>query len=635
MRAAPPAPPAGRAVYASLAAALCLAIGTRARAEAYTPPPGQGYVNVRTDGGAKGDGTTDDTAALKAILEAGKESPHPKFGAAREIYIPDGVYLVSQPIVVGDKKKSIFGQSTENTILKLKDNCPAFQGQPTPLLDVKGRRHFAQNFFQRIRRLTIDVGTGNPGAVGLEFHTNNGGGVYDVVIRSSDPDKRGAVGLSQTKGSGPGLIWNVAVDGFEVGSLITGSLHSMAFAQITLTNQRKVGFQNRGNTVSIEGLVSRNRVPALENLGDGGHLAIVNADLAGGDPGGPAVVNDKAALFARNLRTRGYGSAIRCDGKEARGPNVEEFVWPGVLSLFPTPQRSLGLPIERPPFPPLPRHDQWKVVVAEGEKNDLTAPLQRAIDEGHEHIFVSNAKFGLIRDTIHVRGKVKRISGAPTWFRSEGFTRDKLVSYKPLKIETAPNKKPVWRIEDGESDTVMLEFLADSYGSAEWAVEHASKRTLILWAEGGQYRNTVTGGKVFFLDGGPGPGTVLNGPQKAWAWHTNTESYTHNPHILNNGATLWILGIKTEKDRTIVRTTNGGYTEIIGGLLYKNRERIGPAPAFVNEGANVSLSYKVTGQVYPVHVLETRGGETRELPSKTTHGRRVPLYVGYTARPKE
>jgi hypothetical protein len=233
-----------------------------------------------------------------------------------------------------------------------------------------------------------------------------------------------------------------------------------------------------------------------------------------------------------------------------------------------------------------------------------------------------------------VRNKVKRISGAVTRFRSEGFTKDKLITYKPLKIEKAADKKPVWRIEDGEPDVVALEFLGDSYGSAGWAVEHASKRTLVLWAAGGQYKNTVTGGKVFFIDGGPGPGTVINGPQKAWAWHTNTESYAHNPHILNNGGTLWILGIKTEKDRTIIKTINGGFTELIGGLLYKNRERIGPAPAFVNDNANVSLSYKVTGRAYPVHVVETRGETTRELPREKTHGRRVPLYVGWRSRPQ-
>ena len=85
---------------------------------------------------------------------------------------------------------------------------------------------------------------------------------------------------------------------------------------------------------------------------------------------------------------------------------------------------------------------------------------------------------------------------------------------------------------------------------------------------------------------------------------------------------------------TVIETINGGFTELIGGLLYKNRERIGPAPAFVNDNANVSLSYKVTGRPYPIHVAETRGETTRELPREKTYGRRVPLYVGWRSRPQ-
>ena len=618
---------AGAPRAAAIACALALAVTVAARGQDYTPPPAAGYVNVRTDGGARGDGATDDTAALKPIIEAGKNAPHPKFGAARHIYIPNGVYLISQPIVVGDKKKAIFGQSTAKTILKLKDNCPAFAGKPTPVIDTRGRRHFAQNFFQRIRNLTIDTGSGNPGAIGLEFHTNNGGGVYDVLIRTSDPGKRGAVGLSQTRGSGPGLIWNVAVHGFDVGSLITGGLHSMAFYGITLRNQRVCGFQNKGNVASIGRLVSRNRAPAVMNSG-GGHMVIAGGELTGGNPAQTAILNDQAGFFCRDITTSGYGTAIRSGDAVVKGPAVDDFAWPEVATLFDTPKRSLHLPVEEPPMPPLPARAQWTVVEAEGKNDDLTVPLQRAIDAGHEHIFVSNTKFGRIRDTIHVRGRVKRITGAPTVFRTEGFTRDKLVSYKPLKIDRAQDPKPVWRIEDGQSDVVVLEFLHDSYGSAGWAVEHASKRTLILWAAGGSYRNTVTGGKAFFIDCGPFPGSILRGPQKVWAWHTNTESYAHSPHILNDGATLWVLGLKTEKDRTIVRTIRGGFTEILGGLLYKNRERIGQAPAFVCQDASVALSYKVTGQRYQVHVLEAQAGQTRELTHERTYGRKVALFVG-------
>lgn len=34
------------------------------------------------------------------------------------------------------------------------------------------------------------------------------------------------------------------------------------------------------------------------------------------------------------------------------------------------------------------------------------------------------------------------------------------------------------------------------------------------------------------------------------------------------GGRLWILGLKTEKDDNVIKTKNGGATEVLGGLLY-------------------------------------------------------------------
>lgn len=105
-------------------------------------------------------------------------------------------------------------------------------------------------------------------------------------------------------------------------------------------------------------------------------------------------------------------------------------------------------------------------------------------------------------------------------------------------------------------------------------VQHASRRTLVL--RGGSYMNTVSGGKVFIEDTTAVP--LMFDHQQVWIRQMNTESYQHNPHIVNHGSDVWILGLKTEKDRTIIGTYQGGRTEVLGALLYKNRERIGPAP---------------------------------------------------------
>jgi regulation of enolase protein 1 (concanavalin A-like superfamily) len=63
-------------------------------------PPGQPYYNVKNYG-AKGDGVTDDTAAINAaLLAAWKGTASPNHGLGRDgVYFPAGTYLISAPLL--------------------------------------------------------------------------------------------------------------------------------------------------------------------------------------------------------------------------------------------------------------------------------------------------------------------------------------------------------------------------------------------------------------------------------------------------------------------------------------------------------------------------------------------------------
>jgi hypothetical protein len=228
----------------------------------FVPPPGDGLVDVKADCGAKGDGTSDDTAALREAFEAGKARPG-KHGAARAIWLPVGTYLVREPIRVGDKKKFIAGQDRARTVIRLADRSPAFAdpARPTPLISFgKGSRpdwHFAQNFDQRLVNLTIEVGAANPAAVGILYHTNNSGGMHGVTIRSLDPDRRGACGLLLSDRPGPGLVWDGAIEGFDVGCRIDGDLHGMTIGKLSLCGQRACGFRADGNFSMVPAFTNR------------------------------------------------------------------------------------------------------------------------------------------------------------------------------------------------------------------------------------------------------------------------------------------------------------------------------------------------------------------------------------------
>ena len=592
-------------------------------------PPEHGFVNVKTDCGAKGDGRTDDTDALVSVIGTGKDpklggTKHPTFGVVREIYLPPGTYLVSRPLIVGGKKKWIQGAGVGKTVIRLKDNCPGFQdaAKPQYLLDTKGKVHGAQNFGVQFHDVTIDAGAGNPGAVGLHFHTNNGGTCGNVVIRSSDPERRGAVGLAMDQWApGPGLVKNLLVEGFDKGVFISHDQYSMVFEHIILKGQRAVGFENAGNTVSIRDLRSVNSVPALRNHGASALVCLVEAELTGGAAGAAAIENARdGGLFARDIKSRGYGTAIKSDaagGKKVTGPDVDEFSSHGVLSLFDSPHESLRLPIEEPPHLPYGDVAKWVSVAAYGAKPsygrkdrlDCTEAFQKAVDSGAETVTIPAGYGYLITDTIHLRGKLKR-----------------LISYQG-RITARTGEKPLFRLQDGQSPVFVLERGGSTYGSrcGVW-IEHASRRTLVCVGVF-SYRNSVPGGKVFMEDGCALP--LVFDRQKVWIRHVNTESYDVNPHIVNRGGDLWILGIKTEKDRSIIGTYDGGRTELLGGLLYKNRQRVGQAPCFINSEASHSLVYRAKGVPYDVHVEETRGGVTKRLPKEKTHRWRATLYVGY------
>lgn len=585
-------------------------------------PADAGFADAKRDFGARGDGVVDDTASLQKALE----------GPTRQIFLPEGIYLVSDTLTFGSKKRTLQGAGRDRTVLRLRDHAPGY-GDPKkgkPVLDTRGKTHFAQNFFNYVLDLTIEVGAGNPGAVAVRFHTNNGGGMFRVRLRG----RSGAVGLAQTDGPGPGLVREVSIEGFDVGSLISGELHSMTFEGLVLEGQKECGFRNRGNSAFLRGLRSRNSCPAVINEGKSSFLILVEADLAGGT-GGAAVLNTgDAVLFARDLRTTGYGTALQSDGRSIRGPNVEEFTSHEPVALFPGPRKSLRLPIEDPPEIPLDPPSEWADVTrfsADGEDDrDDTEAIQKAFDSGRSTVFFPRGSSYRISDTIRVRGKVRRILGLPSGLKPVGFPRDEFDARSNSVRRDPGEKKPVFRVEEGESPVVLFERLFDNYGQYGIMIEHASRRTLVVRSfQGASTRNTVPGGKAFFEDVGAAP--FLFDRQKVWMRQVNTESYVDNPHILNRGGDLWILGIKTEKDRTIVGTEGGGRTEVLGGFLYKNRERIGPAPAFTSVDSSLSLAYKAIGVPYQVHVEEVRGGEKRQLtPDRIPTGRpTVPLYAGW------
>jgi hypothetical protein len=565
------------------------------------PPDVPAMIDVKRDCGAKGDGVADDTAALnKAMNEMAK-------GKYCLVYIPNGTYLVSGPVSYGAVRTFVHGQSRSKTIIKLKDSCDGFTDPRSPLPVLSTVDHGAVwnqrdkwrsgvIFRQSLYNVTIDIGKGNAGAVGLVYMNNNQGTVANVLIRSSDPAGAGLWGLGLVlQWPGPALIDDLAIEGFDYGVYSNQGQYSVTFKNLTLNNQLKAGFYNKSQVINIHRLTSkqtRSDVPAIQQ--DSGFITLVTADCSG--KGKAAIARVKSGLYVRDMKTAGYESAIDSAGEKVPGPKVDEWCTGKPMNLHGPAGGSLRLPVEETPEVPWGPLEGWVSprkfgAVGDGKMDD-TAAIQKAIDSGAHTIYFGPKEGFLICDTIHVRKNVRRITGLGARFPTDKSMAD----------------KTLFRIEDGEAPVVVIERM--NPGGAKVGIEQASGRTVVIRGyTGPPYANTAPG-KVFIEDFCGTANTYGKGCQ-AWIWQLNTETEGNGRwNAINDGGTVWLFGQKTEKGFTAFTTRNGGKTEALGALHYAHGA-IAQGLYVIEDG---EMSIVSGGGPPPQSVIDTRGGQTKQLP---------------------
>ena len=576
---------------------------------------------------AKGDGTADDTAAIQRALD-----DYPARCAI--LYLPNGVYLVSDTLRWGgtpdqQKQTVLWGQSQRGTVLKLRDDCPGFENPKEPKAVVYTGQRPAQRFGNEVHNLTVDTGVGNPGATGVQFIANNHGGVYDVAILSGDG--RGVIGLDlgYTDEQGPCLIKRVRVLGFDVGVRTATSVASETLEHITVEHQNVVGFRNEGQPCTVRDLRSVNDVPAFHAAG--GFTVLVDCDWKGvGKAAGPlassrlppALIEDSNVVI-RNLKTSGYRVAIHRlrgervpgagDGRDVQGPDVVEFHTKPPVSLFEPAGKPLNLPVKETPDLPWDPLADWVApqkfgAVADDGKDDSQA-IQAAVDAGKPTVYLPRGRYD-VADTVVLRGKVRRLIGCKAIIQVAGALRTQ--------------QKPVFRFEDGAEPVVAVEEMITDFSSGPyWFMEHAAKRALVLRRLGinfqGAHAYHGSGTGPVFLEDVVGRWFRFKG-QSVWARQFNPEG--DGTHILNDGGTMWILGLKTEGGGTLVETRNGGKTEVLGGFSY-SVGRVDDSPMFLVDNAMASVSFAevcFSGKPFSVIAREVREARRARCARTTLAG---------------
>lgn len=563
------------------------------------------WINVKQDFGAKGDGVTDDTAAIKKAIAA----PHGDYTRPNILYFPAGTYLISDTLQLREDRYACCvtfqGQGEEQTIIKLQNSANGFTDKNKPKAAIatkKGNEAF-RNFF---RDLTVNTGSENPGAVGIDYVSSNRGAIINVTIKSEDGS--GKTGLSMTrKWPGPSLIKHFTVEGFDRGIHTKHPEYGLTLEHIELKNQNTVGILNEGNTLAIRGIESVNSVPVIENKK--GLIIAMEGIFKGGTKNNTAITN-QGYFYARDVQTKGYRSAMENNGVTVAKSSIKEYISHSVYSLFDSPEQSLKLPIEETPDYHDNNLNNWANV------KDYPS-IQAAMNSGKSTVYFPMGQYK-VDEVIEVPATVNKIVGF------ESF----------INLDQKDLQATISITEDSRQPLIIESLLFDNT-----VIEHNASRTLAIkhskLNSQNKFKSYHGSGKLFLED--VQMRLQVNKNQQVWARQLNSETLLEEKtKIINTGGSLWILGLKTEGKGTVIKTKNAGKTELLGTLIYPVKEFDEAEKleaAFVNDESKHSLIYSISAygadRNYDIQVQETRRDKTKKLYSQEVEDLIVPLFAGY------
>lgn len=358
---------------------------------------------------------------------------------------------------------------------------------------------------------------------------------------------------------------------------------------------------------------------------------LFGAHLTGGTADQPAIVNEVNNLYLRDVRCDGYGLLIRnAKGASVKAHPADEWHTGRPQALFADqPPTPLRLPVEETPQVAWePDFGKW-IKVDNSAGADVTAALQRAIDEGAKEgrttVYFPRSGNYRISAPIRVHGAVRRIVGLSN-------TVDVTDPDERFKRGEA-----LFTFEDLTSDVLVVEnfFLLGGWDMPAYVqlFENRTDRTIVLrnfCHFRGITKKPQPGGRWFIEDLSPGRSSTLHvgKGEKVWARQFNPES-PRTTMIDVDGGQLWLLGLKTEGRATHAIARNGAQLEILGGVSYQSwgGQPLDPPMFDIQDSdASITLGFYHHDTPFSVIVRETQGGVTSLLERKRMHQYFLPRY---------
>jgi hypothetical protein len=543
---------------------------------------------AKGDFGAVGDGKADDTLALQAAIDASCGMNEKHRGKTNVLWIPNGTYRVTKTLVVRSALGPwIYGQSRDGVVLKMDDAVTDVSCVLRTHPNEKGPTS-ADWFMRNLRHFTVDVGN-NPEMDGIRYYATNSGTLADVRVIG-----RGKVGINAgfLDQSGPNLIRDVEIDGFETG-ILSQWIWSQTLSNVTIKNCSKVGVEVTANVCAIENLRTENTPLALKNSYPndwyhwGGVVALVGGRFTGGDPAGPAIDNT-SVLYARDVQVSEFKSVLSTNTERGSvsGDKIDEYHSHGTKKLFDdAPNASLRLPIKSTPLVPWEnRMDHWLCVnelgINASDNEDDTEAIERAVDAA--------VKQG--KTTLYFRG----CGGPePNWIKMRQrvkipapITRVIGLGWGRLLRE---GDEAGFEIDDSSSPIVHFQSL-DSFGGPPIIISNRSTKSTMVVESCGVSIVGEGQGDIFISDC-PALLELRQPGQNCWARHLNAEGTSDVGLIQNSGANLWCFGVKHEGRGVRFATRQGGKTEVFGIFNYGGSpEEMDMRPSFLVEESSFSIA---------------------------------------------
>ncbi|HVW87605.1 MAG TPA: glycosyl hydrolase family 28-related protein, partial [Bryobacteraceae bacterium] len=265
----------------------------------------------------------------------------------------------------------------------------------------------------------------------------------------------------------------------------------------------------------------------------------------------------------------------------------------------------------------------WAVVTDYGavpnDPGDDTGEIQAALNSGKPTVFLPSGTYR-ISGTLHIPSTVRRVLGVISQITIWNTQR---AAYPVFSCDAASG---------GPVEIRSIVFDIYSVGKPSILNNCAVPLVIADVFNANGYENVPGKGLEVYFENAAIPGGVIQHGGRVWARQLDVENDA--THVLNDGATFWVLGYKTEgsgdSGNGLLFTRNGGSTEVIGA--FNSTPDAGPyaRPAYSAVDSKLSISALSAGYRIGKVLSEQRNGQTVTYPNSNTRygGTALSLYSG-------